>query len=541
MDRQQSIKEVLACLGDDYALLLGTANQDLANEASTLYQSWPFGQIVTTADWAKTNMQDFLKDPAVVGTDKALRLKQALAPSLIRQFASTVAKGGWVAASINQDVDQALISLIEQMPETDMPSYWLFDKVPGQNIIELIKRKNTVMISVPSIVDWLKSSNSFISDSQIGSSSAVLTKHSASLNRGTEEGPEVRILAIDGGGIRGIVPAVILEALETQSGKSISELFDVIAGTSTGGILALGLSAPRAPHSKDAKHSAAALADLYVSEGPRIFPKHPSRVPRFWQLMAGPLLWSRFKMLRSLGELLHTVFAKPYPDDGIETVLKKYFSYDNGESIPLSDALKEVLVTSYDMQSRTIELMTKERSVVPTSNYLMRDAARATSAAPSFFRPLVLGTRVIDQKTLIDGGLFANNPAACACVHAQRLFPLCQLRILSIGTGTNFAPIDATALRDWNTGQWAPQLISCMFDAGSECVDQNLSRLIPRDKNNVRRYIRLQVNLGNVPDSIDDSDNVQALANRTRQALAQELKTDFDDVLSWFSTAQINH
>jgi uncharacterized protein len=534
MDMQQSIEAVLACLGNDYALLLGTASADLAKESAALYKRWPFGQIVTTADWAKTRLEDFLKDAASAGSDTALRLSEALSSTSARQFAFTIAKGGWIAASIGEETDQALISLIREMPETDMPSYWLLDKEPAKNIIDLIKQKNTVMIYVPSIADWLKSSPSFIGDSSVNSSSSTVTKHYEPHNYSTEGMPEVRILAIDGGGIRGVVPAVILEALETQSGRRINELFDVVAGTSTGGILALGLTAPRAPNSKEAKHSAAALADLYVSEGPKIFPKHPSRVPWGWQLIAGPLLWSRFKMIRSVGEILNSVFAKPYPDGGIETVLKEYFSYDDGMSIPLSDALKEVLITSYDMQSRTIELMTKERSVVPAGNYLMRDAARATSAAPSFFRPLVLGSRVIDQRTLVDGGLFANNPAICAYVHARRLFPLCQPRILSIGTGTNFAPIDSRAILNWNTGQWAPQLISCMFDAGSECVDQNLSRLIPRDKNNVRQYIRLQVNLGNVSDSIDDYDNVQALASRTRQALAKELKEDLEDVLSWF-------
>ncbi len=539
MNAKQSVKDVLAHFGSNYALLLGTDNMDLAKETSGLYQSWPFGQIVTTAGWAKPTLQDFLKDPAIAGTSSALQLMQSPNSSQVRQFAQTVAKGGWLATAINGQVDQALISLIEQMPETDMPSFWLFDKTPDDDIIELIKQKNAVMLSVPNIAEWLKSSPSFITESKLGAAPQLAIKHFAFQNLDAEEMPEVRILAIDGGGIRGIVPAVILEALETATGKRVSQLFDIVAGTSTGGILALGLTAPQAPNSKQAKHSAAALADLYVTEGPKIFPKHPSRVPWFWHLLAGPLTWSRFKKIRSAGDLLNTVFAKPYPDSGIETTLKKYFTYDDGASIPLSDALQEVLITSYDMQSRTIELMTKERSVVPTSNYFMHDAARATSAAPSFFRPLVLGTRKLDQKTLVDGGLFANNPAVCAFAHAQRLFPLCRPRILSIGTGTNFAPVDTKALLNWNTGQWAPELLGCMFDAGSECVDQSLSKLITRDANNARCYIRLQVNLGKVADSIDDADNVQALASRTKQALAHELKADFEDVLSWFQPVPV--
>ena len=79
-----------------------------------------------------------------------------------------------------------------------------------------------------------------------------------------------RVLALDGGGIRGLIPARVLEDLETRTGKRIAEMFDLIAGTSTGGILALGLSRP-----DDAKHpqfTAADMCNMYLHEGAKIFP-----------------------------------------------------------------------------------------------------------------------------------------------------------------------------------------------------------------------------------------------------------------------------
>jgi uncharacterized protein len=79
----------------------------------------------------------------------------------------------------------------------------------------------------------------------------------------------VRILSIDGGGIRGVIPATILARIELLTGKPICELFDLIAGTSTGGILTLGLTKPGADRTPS--HSAAQMIALYEDEGGRIF------------------------------------------------------------------------------------------------------------------------------------------------------------------------------------------------------------------------------------------------------------------------------
>jgi len=79
----------------------------------------------------------------------------------------------------------------------------------------------------------------------------------------------LRVLSIDGGGIRGIIPAKVLADLELRAGRPVAKLFDLVVGTSTGGILALGLTAPGEGDSP--RWAAADLADLYVREGPRIF------------------------------------------------------------------------------------------------------------------------------------------------------------------------------------------------------------------------------------------------------------------------------
>jgi hypothetical protein len=81
--------------------------------------------------------------------------------------------------------------------------------------------------------------------------------------------PTITVLAIDGGGIRGMIPAAFLNQLEQQTGHAVSELFDYIAGTSTGGILALGLGLKRPD--QPTPYTAAQLMSLYVAQGRNIF------------------------------------------------------------------------------------------------------------------------------------------------------------------------------------------------------------------------------------------------------------------------------
>src|SRR5688572_6661205 len=110
-----------------------------------------------------------------------------------------------------------------------------------------------------------------------------------------------RILALDGGGIRGIIPAMVLAELERRTRRPIADLFDLIAGTSTGGILALGLVRP-GPGGKP-YHTARALVELYERDGPKIFARSP---------------WHR---VAALGSLLE----EKYASQGVDTVLESHF------------------------------------------------------------------------------------------------------------------------------------------------------------------------------------------------------------------------
>ncbi len=228
----------------------------------------------------------------------------------------------------------------------------------------------------------------------------------------------VKILAIDGGGIRGVIPAMILERLEQLTGKATHELFDLIAGTSTGGILALGLTAPNP--AGEARYSAHDLVELYFSEGRTIFPQP---------------LWRR---VPGFG-LAADVMDEKYPAAGIEDVLERYF----GDTM-LSEALTDVLVTSYAIERRTPfffksrHASTEDRRA--THDFAMRDVARSTSAAPTYFEPAVVNAARAERQdyyALVDGGVFANNPSLCALAEAKTMLgaDLSEILLVSLGTG----------------------------------------------------------------------------------------------------------
>ena len=192
----------------------------------------------------------------------------------------------------------------------------------------------------------------------------------------------MNVLSVDGGGIRGLIPAMVLANLEERTGKRTAELFDLIAGTSTGGIIALALTVPG--EDGEPRWTANDLVDLYLTEGPRIF--HHS---------IGRLLES------GLGLLDEKYDARP-----LEDALKKYL----GEAM-ISHAVTDVMVTSYDLEHRKPFFFKTDRAKVkPEHDWLMREAARATSAAPTYFEPEKL-TADGEVFALCDGGVFANNPA----------------------------------------------------------------------------------------------------------------------------------
>ena len=312
-----------------------------------------------------------------------------------------------------------------------------------------------------------------------------------------------KVLSLDGGGIRGVIPALVLAELEQRTGKRICQLFDLIAGTSTGGILALGLTKPEGDGGP--QYQATDIVDLYAKEGHRIFSRS---------------IWHR---TRAIGTLLD----EKYPASGVEEVLKEYF----GEA-RLKEALTDVLVTAYEIEKRSPWFFRSRRAREDAEyDFAMKDVARATSAAPTYFEPEKLAAEgAVDYWTLVDGGVFANNPALCGLVEAKHVHGAEDVLLVSIGTGQLTRPLSYDTVKDWGLIGWARPILDVVFDGVSDTVDFQAEQLCDVVEGE-RRYFRFQTSLEIGNDDMDDASatNIHALRVQATDLIGRQ-SDDLDAV-----------
>ncbi|MEA3557645.1 MAG: patatin-like phospholipase family protein, partial [Candidatus Thermoplasmatota archaeon] len=266
------------------------------------------------------------------------------------------------------------------------------------------------------------------------------------------------------------------EDIEEMTGERTSDLFDLVGGTSTGGLVALGLLKPDERGKPEFK--AEDLLELYEKNGERIF--HRS-------------IW---RMVESAWSLLD----EKYNQKGIESVLDEYF----GET-RLKEALKPIIIPAYEIESRSVWFFRSERAKYSENyDFPMKIVARAASAAPTYFEPeKVKEHKDLDYWALIDGGVYANNPGMCAYVEAKTMFPDKDILIVSLGTGELTRRIDYKDARSWGLAQWAHPLLNVMFDGQSDTVDHQLKELLQLPGKG-RRYFRFQTRLDSGNDNMDD-------------------------------------
>ncbi|MDX6668291.1 MAG: hypothetical protein QOK04_1671 [Solirubrobacteraceae bacterium] len=302
----------------------------------------------------------------------------------------------------------------------------------------------------------------------------------------------MRVLSIDGGGIRGIIPALVLAEVERRTDRRVHELFDLIAGTSTGGIIALAMTVP-GPDGRS-RWRASELAELYRDKGGEIFSRS---------------LWQRIRSAEG-------VLDERYPAKGLESELERHF----GDS-RLRDALTPVLVTAYELERRQPFFFRSARAAGdPAYDYPMRVAARATSAAPTVFEPELAVNEADGQRyALVDGGVFANNPSMCAYAELLATDVATDVLMLSLGTGQLTRPIHYEQARDWGLLQWARPALDVVFDGVSDTTEFELEQIL-----GPARHIRLQTELDQgASDNLDDAspENIAKLEAKARQLIEE--------------------
>ncbi len=296
-----------------------------------------------------------------------------------------------------------------------------------------------------------------------------------------------RVLSIDGGGIRGVVPACVLSWLEVKLSRPSAHTWDLIAGTSTGGILAAGLAHTTDGHTPT--YSAESLLGLYVNQGATIF-------HREW--------YDELALLKVR-----------YSATGIESVLQKYY----GEA-PLSSALVPILVTAFDQSLWQPRLFKSRKAKLdPAEDAKLWEVSRATSAAPTYFP---------NYHNLLDGGVIgATNPAMLSLTEASIMWPGEEVFLLSLGTGRKDSSIASAPSTSWGELAYLKSLVDMLLDGPERTVERSVSEILPPT-----HYVRIQglLTVGGPSPHMDDASdhNIHALID-----FANKVIEDNRTALDW--------
>jgi uncharacterized protein len=337
---------------------------------------------------------------------------------------------------------------------------------------------------------------------------------------------KVRILSLDGGGMRGIIPATVLTYVENQLIKRtgnpntrLADFFDMIVGTSTGAILGSFYLMPYSNGIRNgqnsepsSKYPASKALEFYTIEGRRIF--NDSRKHNWFGIR------QIFNAVRFSPENIESIFLREFGD------------------MKLHQLIKPCIITTYDIHNQRAFFFNSREDVNKPREFYLRDVVRSTSAAPTYFPPAIIRNIKTGQRMVnIDGGVFANNPAMCAyseartTVFEQASYPSAKdMLIMSIGTGGGKIelPKDVFTSGNWGAINWATSIPDIMMNGGSDTVDYHLKRIFSTlEGENKKNYLRIDVPQdkrrykSDMADASDD--NVKALIKAGNETLNSAL------------------
>jgi len=325
---------------------------------------------------------------------------------------------------------------------------------------------------------------------------------------------KVRILSIDGGGIRGILPGIVLTQIEEKLQKRtndpnirLADMFDFMAGTSTGGILTLAYLTPNADNRP--KLSAKEAVKIYLERGDEIFDIN---------------LWQKIKSGKG-------ILDEKYNATELEKALNDTFG-DNS----LSDLLKPCIISSYDLKNGKPHFFKQHKAINNIYNFKVKDVARSTSAAPTYFECAQIKSDLGTKYPLIDGGVFVNNPALVAYSEVRTMkfpgiknFPSAKdMMIVSIGTGSVSKKYEYKKAKDWGAVGWIKPIIEIMMTGNSQTVHYHLTQMYDTlTAENKANYYRLEPKIITADIEMDN-------------ASESNLKKLEDDGLSYVSVSKVD-
>lgn len=316
---------------------------------------------------------------------------------------------------------------------------------------------------------------------------------------------EFKILSIDGGGIRGILPCSVLKFIEDQTKYPISSLFNLIAGTSTGGIIAMGLSIQK----NGPVFTAADMLNLYIKHGEKIFSDRDTAL----------FNWINKALL-----------SKPYNSEHLESILETYFNETR-----LKDCFPDLLITTYEIE-KGLPFIFSSRLAKQSSgeDFPLKEISRSTTAAPTYFKPSTITDQNGEEYVFVDGGVFANNPSILAYAEAKELWnnskkqptsypiksgtvksftPVIEstnddlpFYMLSLGTGQAPNTLLKSQIEGKRSWRWIKPLLKDVFMRGAtENTNFVMQHLLPPFKNGTSRYVRINFPIPVIYSEMDDA------------------------------------
>ena len=272
------------------------------------------------------------------------------------------------------------------------------------------------------------------------------------------------ILSIDGGGIRGIVPAAILAYLENRIQQiqkdnriRIGNLVDFVAGTSTGSIICAAMLIPDETKNKP-KYTMDDIVQMYFNMGDDVFKK------KFWHGVK--TLWG--------------LLGPTFPASNIEPLLLKELGH-----YKMGDLLKPCMISGYDIEKRRVNFYTNDDKDHKYEDYYVKDIVRGSTSIPAYFPPARFNHGV-DINTIVDGGVFANNPSLAAYIEVsktlfdgeyKRKHPH-ELIIISLGTGKiSQKSFPYKKAKRWGKAQWLMPVIDVLLSSHSEVTSYEMEKI----------------------------------------------------------------
>ena len=328
--------------------------------------------------------------------------------------------------------------------------------------------------------------------------------------------------------MRGLIPALVIknleERLQAEAGPDarVADYFHLFAGTSTGGLVALSLTARDPGEPSRPKISAEDLAKLYTDDGRTIF--HLG-------------LWRK---IRTLWGLIGPKYSSKPLGNAITAHL--------GAEPKLADALRDLMVVAYDMTASEPYFFKRWPALEDdAANHPIVDAALATAAAPTYFP-----SKEVDDHALVDGGVFAANPALAAVVEALKRrsdephhLSTDDLLVLSIGTGQHEDHFSQGEVSGWGKLGWVlphngdPPILATVLGGASDGVDHWTHTLLnepppphvtKEEIGRGPRFYRMQVDLNRTIQMDDPSKATLDALRSAADTLVAERETELADI-----------